>query len=1543
MPSQLQGYQLSPQQRRLFLLQDFDRQNSAQCIVQLDGMLNESMLERATRLVIERHDILRTNYKRIPGMKLPVQVVSEYLVPVWNRLDVGHQDAAEQVSTISRVAQQEREAPFDLEHASPVKLTLCTLAPLVHQLIITLAAPCIDSCSFDNLIKEIARFYDDDKVDDEQDELIQYVQFSEWQYTLQEEEQANAGKLFWQQQYMHAEDIQLSDSVHHDESTLNRYGSFAQVLPPEIQANIEQLAQTQNIEEMTILLACWQMLFWRLTQTNTILVGTVFDGRKYDDLAAGIGLYAKYLPLYSYFHQQSRFLEILAELNNQLEEANELQEFIIGDAANDSNGASQDFFLGFEERRHELPTECKDITFTVLKHFVYSEPCSIKLTCAHYHEQALTLEIHYNRNQFSKDYIQRTLERFLALLQAALADPQQLVSHFCIVGASERDYVLHTFNETAADYPAQRCLHQIFEEQVVCTPDNIAVQFHDQTITYQDLNVQANRIAHYLQKRGVGPDVPVAIFLEHGLDLVPALLGILKAGGVYVPLDPGLPHERLIALLQQIQPSVVLTQHSLIERVPEYETACVCLDTRREMFSQESSKNPINSAGPLNLAYIIFTSGSTGSPKGVMIQHQGLSNYLNWCIKTYPLTEGTGTLVHSSIGFDLTITGLFTSLLIGQKVQLLPDDEKIDALCKALGAGENYSLIKLTPAHLAVLNKLLPQDVLASSTRSLVIGGEALYRKTLHPWRTDAPATLLFNEYGPTETVVGCSIYNASIQTTPQENVPIGRPIDNTQLYVLDEQMQPVPMGISGELYIAGAGLARGYFNSPDLTAACFVPHPFSQEPGARMYKTGDLVRMNADKNLEFIGRVDSQIKLRGFRIELSEIEAVLNQHPQVKQCVALLHGTEMLEKHIVAFVVPQSQDEQRSPLARQAELRNYLKEQLPLYMIPAHFVYLETLPLTANGKIHRESLLALNWEKGAHVQKQETERMLSPVEELLLQCWKQVLSREQMEVHENFFDAGGHSLLATQLVARIQQMVGIEVPLRALFDAPTVAKFAQWLTLQLQQQQGFSMPAIVPAPRNQELPTSFAQQRLWFQDQLDPDNAAYSIPAAVRLCGQLDRVALDQALARVIKRHDILRTTFPARRGEPVLQLTAEPTTHLIVLDLTYLAQEEREQVAHMLIQQEAEQAFSLTRGPLLRCYLLQLVAHEEQILLLSMHHIISDGWSMNILVQEVTSIYTSLVQGEGAHLPALSIQYADYALWQRSWLQGDVLQQQLDYWKKQLAGLRPLALPTDYPRPPLRTFQAELQRLQVPDELSQKVVALSQQEGVTLFMILLAMFKILLHYYTGQDDLVVGTNIANRNRAETEGVIGFFVNQLVLRTHLSSDQSFRTILRKVKETALDAYVHQDLPFDLLLKELNPARDLSRTPLFQVKFELEHISIQENTLPNIKIEPVELEQRFTKFDLFLNMVEHDGNLFGSLEYRTDLFRAETIIRLLHLLEAIINQVATQPDILLQEIEAGLAEVDGDNRRGQEKERKQRNAQKLGQARRRTKQQIESD
>ncbi|HVR95771.1 MAG TPA: amino acid adenylation domain-containing protein [Thermoanaerobaculia bacterium] len=978
---------------------------------------------------------------------------------------------------------------------------------------------------------------------------------------------------------------------------------------------------------------------------------------------------------------------------------------------------------------------------------------------------------------------------------------------------------------------------------------------------------------------GVGPEDRVGLMLRRSPAMVVGILGILKAGGAYVPLDPSYPDERLAYMIDDAELSVVLTETGASSVAQASAVTVLDLDRERQRIARRSEEAPALRAVAGNLTYVIYTSGSTGRPKGVMVPHRGVVNRLLWGQETYGLAPADRVLQKTPVSFDVSVWELFWPLVTGAQLVLArPEGHRDPDYLAALVTEQGITVLHFVPSMLRAFLEAYQGDLGEpfASVRHVFASGEALPADLARRLGERLAGELeLHNLYGPTEASIEVSAQTWKDGKPGAGTVPIGRPIANLRLSVVDRALRPAPIGVAGELLIGGVGLARGYLNRPDLTAERFVPDPFAteSEPGARLYQTGDLARHLPGGEIEFLRRIDFQVKIRGFRIELGEVEAALAEYPLVRDAVVTAREDVPGDPRLVAYLVA---DEGAAPTA--PELRGFLQELLPEYMIPSTFVVLEAFPLTPAGKVDRRALPApestLAQSSALYVAPR------TPIEGVLAQVWAELLQAERVGIHDNFFELGGHSLLATQVVSRVRSLLGIEVPLRALFERPTLSGFAYIVESARRSLGGSQMPPLQRVDRSLDLPLSFAQQRLWFLDQLAPGGAAYNVIVALRVEGDLQVGVLQCSLTEIVRRHEALRTVFAAHDGTPVQVIELPYGLTLPLVDLSGLEEGGRERLWSELVDQEARRPFHLSRGPLLRGLVVRLSA-EEHLALVTIHHIVSDGWSIGVLVREVSSLYASLSAGVDSPLPELPVQYADYAVWQRSWLQGEVLAQDIDYWRRQLAGAPALLeLPTDRPRPAVQSSRGAAWIFHLPVELSAGLQSLSRRRGATTFMTLLAGFQTLLARYTGQRDVVVGTPIAGRNHVELEGLIGFFINTLVLHTDLWGEPGFEDLLGRVRETVLSAHAHQEVPFEKLVEELAPERSLAYSPLFQVLFTLQNVQQEELSIEDLRLRPLERPTTTAKFDLAMALSEAEGEVRGLVEYNTDLFDEVTIERL---------------------------------------------------------------
>ncbi|MFE9431599.1 amino acid adenylation domain-containing protein [Streptomyces sp. NPDC006640] len=1089
----------------------------------------------------------------------------------------------------------------------------------------------------------------------------------------------------------------------------------------------------------------------------------------------------------------------------------------------------------------------------------------------------------YRTDLFDRATAERLADHFGVLAESAAEAPGTRLAALEMLTAAERTRILTEWNGPRSAFADTSTIHRLIEERAARQPDALALEHAGQVLTYRALDERANRLARHLGERGVGPGALVAVCLDHGPDLVCALLGVLKSGAAYVPLDPSYPAERLRYMVGDSAAPVVITQsgHAAL-----FAPGSELLLTDRGWPDGDGSA-PAVEATPGDLAYVIYTSGSTGRPKGVRVAHRGVVNYLHWCDRNYPAAPGAeiGSLLCSSAAFDLTVTALFLPLVQGLRLVIPnpgPGQTVFDAAVDLVAAGARVSFVKATPSHLELLVARLEREGLRHAVATVVAGGEDLTPALTHRvLASGADDTAVVNEYGPTEATVG-NVVSRTVSVDPAaDHVPMGRAIDNTEVFVVGAHGEVQPVGVPGELLIGGVNVALGYLGRPGLTAERFVPHPFSTDPDARVYRTGDLVKWLPDGQLVYLGRIDDQVKVRGHRVELGEIENALLARPGVAAATVVVREDVPGDKRLVAYLVPAGEARPTAP-----ELRRALSRDLPEHMVPARYVTLERLPLTPNGKVDRKALPAP--ESGRPDLTVAYAAPVTSTQEAVVAIWAELLGVDPVGIDDDFFELGGHSLLAVRIASRLRRDLGVHVSHRTLFEARTPAALATALDA-----LGILREATVPRPDRPAgpLPLSFAQQRLWFLDQLDPGRAEYVVPAGLRVTGPFAPDAFGAALTALVARHEILRTRFVADgTGRPVQIVEPPRDVAVEVHDARNLGDD----AALGILREAAGLPFDLAAGPLLRAVAVR-VAEEEWLLLVALHHIVSDGWSEGVLARELRELYGAAVTGRDAGLAPLELQYADFAAWQRAALEGPELDGQAEYWRGRLAGLQPLELPTDRRRPAERSGRGDEVAFTVTAGTVDAARRMAAGQGASLFMSLLAVFQLLMAEYSGQEDIAVGSPIAGRNRSETEDLIGFFVNTLVMRTDLSGDPSFGDLLDRVRDTALGAYDHQDLPFERLVEELAPERDLSRTPLFQTMFVLQNTPDGNAWgLPGLGVEPFAVRTEEAKFDLTLFLTERPGgSLDGKLVFATDLFDRATAARLAGhfttLLEAVVS------------------------------------------------------
>jgi len=1502
---QSEHHPLSRGQQALWFLYEMSPASAAYNISRAARIVSESdlsALQRAFQSLVDRHSSLRTTISSVDGV--PVQRVHAHMEVCFLE-----EDALMWADELLRERlDEEANRAFDLEQGPLFRVSVFRRPDAKHVLLVVVHHMIADFWSLAVLVDELSILYHGERVSASAQLAplaLQYSDYVQWQEVMLKSADGERLWAYWEKQ-LAGELAPLDLPADHPRPALQSYrgGSHGFELSAELSEQLKALGQSSGATLYMVLLAAFQTLLHRYTRQTDIIVGSPTSGRKWSALSGVVGYFVNPVVIRVQITGELTFTEFLSRVRQTALDAFEHQDypftslverlqpgrnqsrsplfqvmFALQKAPQVGGEGLASFALGENGARLELQE-------LVLESIALGQRVSqfdLTLMMAEANG-AIRASLEYSEDMFEAGTIARMAGHFKTLLKSIAADPDQRLCELPLLTARERECLLVQWNATGRDYPEGICLHQLFEQQAARSPNATALVHGAVRLSYAELDQRATRLAQQLIRLGAGPESLVGLLCYRSAELIVGILGILKAGAAYVPADPDYPLERLRQIFAGCR--LLVTQQKVMDDTSEIVATLEQVISLEELSDVKPESGDLSEAGaiitvePDNLAYVLYTSGSTGLPKGVAITHRSAVAMVRWALETYSEAQLSGVLASTSICFDLSVYEVFAALSCGGKVILAENALQLPRLPSA----SEVTLINTVPSAMAELVRIAG---VPGSVEVVNLAGEALSRELVQAVYEQTSARKVWNLYGPTEDTTYSTF--ALVSAAGKEKPLIGRPINNTRAYLLDGQMAPVVQGAAGDLYLAGAGLARGYLGRPEMTAEVFVPDPFAVEGGGRLYRTGDVAKYRDRGELEYVGRVDQQVKVRGYRIELGEIEAALFQHPSVRDVVVVAREDSDGSSALVAYTVP----EQGHALLT-SELRSFLRHRLPDYMVPSLYETLEALPLTSNGKVNRRALPEPQHKRGelevGYVAPQ------TPVEEMLSDIWSTVLRVEHVGVHDNFFDLGGHSLLATQVVSRMRTAFSVEIELASLFETPTVAGLARRVEQAIGAGDGARGLPMDRVTRDEPLALSFAQQRLWFLDQLEPGRSDYNIPIAVRLEGTLNIAALEQTLSEVVRRHEVLRTTFALSNQQPVQLIHPPQPLALPLVNLGDMAQPQRELEVQKRVEEEAQRPFSLSTGPLIRATLLQLKA-DEHVLMLTMHHIVSDGWSLRVLVNELAAAYESFTSGAALRSDELPIQYADYAAWQRKWVQGALLDQQLSYWKRQLSGAPPvLDLPTDRARPSVQTHCGAVATFQLNAELTGSLKQLSRREGVTLFMTLMAGFKTLLYRYSGQDEIVVGVPSAGRNRAEVEGLIGFFVNTLVLRTELKGDPTFRELMERVKQVALSAYAHQDVPFEKLVEELQPERNMSHSPLFQVTIALQNVTGEELALPGLKLTSLRRDRISAKFDLTLEMIETHGEIAGSLEYNTDLFDSIRIKRMLSHFDNLLRAAVANPE-----------------------------------------------
>ncbi|GAA4316755.1 hypothetical protein GCM10023149_13960 [Mucilaginibacter gynuensis] len=1463
--------------------------------------LDVDVLTASWAAIIKQHSILRSGFF-YDEFSIPVQCVyNEVTLPV-EVLDYRELDAAAAQEAFDNYVAADRKKGFDFKKPPLMRLAIFRLEEGRYRMLWSSHHILFDGWSLPVLMGEFLNTYEmiinDQRMEVQpEDKYEDYIRFLERRDKEAEEQ-------YWRtylQNITQGTNLPFISAVKRVNDTAGGFSSLIEVLDAAHSAQIHDFAKRHRLTVNTLMQGVWAFLLHQYTNDPAIVYGVVVSGRpdSLPHVEQRVGMYINTLPFRSELNNSAVVVSYLQQLQAEQITARDHQ-YTSLQQIKQWTGIKVDLFdsiLVFEN-------------YPVSK-LVASRAWSLQVSNIHVHEQTnyplsiliadaddITITFNYNTNLFDTAYTENVLAQFVHVLHQITGNAVTNWSDVALLTPAQHNTVFEDFNNTAVDYDLTKNLAELFEEQVRQSPDATAIVFEGEQLSYTELDKRANQLARHLQKQGVKAETLVPLCLERGFDMITAILAILKAGGAYVPIDPEYPQERINYMLEDTGAALLLTNAESSTKISGFAGTVIELDNSEiiAILNTESTEDLPEKAAPDSLAYVIYTSGSTGKPKGVMNEHKGVVNRLKWTQDYFKLTAADAVLQKTTFCFDVSVWELLWPIITGAKLVFAkPGGQADSAYLKEVIDNEQITLMHFVPS---MLSAFLP-DVEAGDCKSLknvLCSGEALNAAQVQLFRTKLPNATIHNLYGPTEAAIDVTYWSDTDKNEAIDLVPIGKPVSNTQLFILNDSFAVTPVGVFGELCIGGVQVARGYLNRAELTAERFIANPFDETGSTELYRTGDLCRWLPDGNIEYSGRKDDQVKIRGYRIELGEIESVAQQSGLVKQAVVIAANDAQGSKRLIGYAVPDADYSKDKLIA-------YLQSVLPEYMVPQLWVEETVFKLTPNGKIDKRALKApdLTGSQAGIYRAPSNE-----TEEKLAAIWSELLGVKQIGIDDNFFDLGGHSLLAIRVISQIRLQLGKELVVRELFTHPTVATLSKRILNQDEEAEANILPPITVASRPTEIPLSFAQERLWFIDKLE-GSLQYHIPAVFRLKGTLNKTALENTFKAIVNRHEVLRTVIAEKDGLGYQQIQAPGNWKLITSKASGISETELKED----IQNAINAPFDLGTDSMLRAGLIE-ISDEENILIVTMHHIASDGWSVSVMVREFVELYRSEINGTIAQLPALPVQYADYALWQRAYLQGEVLDKKLSYWKEKLDDVAPLQIITDRPRPAVQSTNGSSVNFQLDAELSKALHGLGRKQGATLYMTLLSVLKVLLHRYSGQQDICVGTPVAGRSQGELEGLIGFLINTLALRDEVKSEMSFVQLLGAVKQTTLEAYEHQDVPFEKVVEAVVKDRDMSRSPLFQVMLVLQNTpDVPALQLGDLELEPIAETRSTANYDLSMFLAERGDEIYGGIEYNTDLYNRDTIEKMIGHYQELISSVVLNPEelvgklSLLSEMEIG--------------------------------------
>ncbi|KIO74916.1 hypothetical protein TH53_23855 [Pedobacter lusitanus] len=1485
----MEGFHISPVQKRTWVLNKLGYYFNNLIYINIKKELLEDDLHEAISKLVERHEILRTNFKILNYSLYPLQVIDPPATPSIAFVDLTRLSAGDQGDKLKEIfgKVQDYKSQFKEEHI--LTAILCKLREDEYKLILSLPTLSSDSYSMTQFVKQLTELYTDlDNEDLSEEENYQFHQFSEWHNELLDEPEEEAKEFWSKQNFLPYMDFHLPFELPEPQKKQCQLALLSIKAEPVLFDALKKFSNRYEIPVATLVLSCWNILLWQyLNKPADLVIGKIEEGRHYDFFLNIGGPLSKTLPVHIQIDGKKNIPELCAQIQSVLDEVVSWQDNFNLELPEESILLKNFpyFSAGFEHINYQ---KSPGDGFTIESIYSNNDLFKLKLTSLE-SEEDIQFDLSFLVDFFGTESIQCIQNQLLNLISGVLNNPDKEIQTLSTPSLAEVKLIGNS-NETSADSTGYHSIIESFEEQASLRPDHIALVCEGVSLTYRELNEKANQVAaRLIELYGITEGDIIPVWLTRSAELITAILGILKTRAAFLPLDSNTPVERINLILEEVKPKVVFVG----QKEDKLISAAVQVEISAEWYNTASTGNLHRKPEVNDAAYVIYTSGSTGKPKGVVINHSSLTNYAEWFKTTFKINSTDSTLLFSSVAFDLCYTSLWSSLISGSSLYLLQESNPLDPAALTRSLVENkITYIKLTPSHFnMIVNTDFEELVKQYNLRLVVIGGEQIRVSDLEKYFGYRKDVQFVNHYGPTETTVGCIYKSLKYEDLEQfrSRTVIGRPISNTRIYILNEFNQRVPVGVTGEICVAGSGLAAGYLNNKELTAAKFIINPL--ESGNLLYQTGDLGRWTAEGEIEFLGRKDSQVKIRGYRIEPGEIESILRQHVKVLNSAVIVTEDIFGDKELVGYVESKDKIEEQ-------ELQKYLRIRLPEYMIPPHIFVLNELPLTPNGKVNRKALPSK--EEFALAVNVDYEGPRNQVEEQLTAIWQEVLGIEKIGIRDHFFQIGGHSLKATRVMSRIHKELKSKIELRNIFNYPTIAE----LSAIIKTTENNNYEYITPLGRQPHYDLSHAQKRLWLSAQFDGRQSVYNMPGAYVFDGRINIEAFEKAFHTLIRRHEILRTTFITAEGEPK-QKVHEAEDFNFKIDFKDIRGESDPDNLKLLIDAEAIAPFNFRADPLLRARFLQL-EEEKYLFLFTMHHIITDGWSLEIMVNEILTLYDAFANAKDHTLPQLKIQYKDYAFWQNQLLCGDGVVKSKSYWNDKFSGELPvLNMATDFPRPEVRTTAGAIHQMIINEELTQALNKLSLEQEASLFMVLLSSVKALLFRYTDQTDIIIGTPIAGREHIDLENQIGLYLNSLPLRTGFKKNETFKSLLQLVKEVVLDAFTHQSYPFDKLIEDLNIERDTSRSPLFDVVVMFDNTELTGPTvkeLAGIKVTPYESDNRINTIDIRIVFREANGIIDFSIDYNKDVFNSETIRTFMERIQILLENVVKNPDILLSDI-----------------------------------------